>query len=63
LLKDSLPSVPNVLQPVQVPRMLLYTINYKNSSSCIPVTFSLWKSYHHMMHLQHVQSLDFEAIS
>jgi hypothetical protein len=45
-LKDSLPSVPDVLQLGQLLPKLLHTVHYKNSS-CIPVTFSLRRRYCH----------------
>jgi hypothetical protein len=54
-LKVILPSVPEVLQLVQVPPpppVLEYTAHYKESS-CIPVSFSLW----HTMHLHDVKSV------
>jgi hypothetical protein len=39
-LKDSLPSVPDILLLAQVSTMLLYTVDYMNSS-CVHITFSL----------------------
>jgi hypothetical protein len=49
-LKDSLPSLPDVLQHVQILTMLLYTVHYKNRSY-IPISFKLQELVH-MIHLQ-----------
>jgi hypothetical protein len=56
-LKDSLPSVLDGLQLVQVSIMLPYTIHYKNSS-CIPTTLRRRKGLYHIMHLQNMQSVN-----
>jgi hypothetical protein len=42
-LKYSLLSVSDAVQPLQIPRILLYAARFKNNS-CIFATFSLWKT-------------------
>jgi hypothetical protein len=41
---ESLPSIPDILQQVQIISMLLYTV-YNTNSSCTPLTLRLCKIY------------------